>query len=337
MLWQRQGGLQVQLSETLAAVKERGFDARVFDTLAERLEDFDVIHVFGAINGNERIVAAARAAGVAVVVSPVLHPPFSRRDARRARLATRVTGRLTGWQFTTGYEQVRRAVTGAGAVVALGEAERQLLVAGYGVAPSRLHVIPNGIAERFRCSDARAFREATGIEGPFLLQVGTVTDYKNQLASARLARHLDKPLVLIGPSPGGEAAYLEACREAAGGRLHALGALAADSELMASAYTAAELLLLPSRSEVMPLVVLEALAAGTPAVMTRHSSLVLDDPAGCVRRIEPTDDADFAAAVRAQLTAPPAAADCRALVAEMSWPAVADALIPIYREVAGHA
>ena len=75
MLFQRRGGLQVQVRETLAALRGIGVEASLFDVRSERLEDYDVAHVFSAINGNHRIVEAAKIAGLPVVLSTVLHRP----------------------------------------------------------------------------------------------------------------------------------------------------------------------------------------------------------------------------------------------------------------------
>jgi hypothetical protein len=333
MLWQRTGGLQVQMKETISALRSLGCDAELFDTNRQRLGDFQLIHIFGAINGNEKIAEAARSARIPLVISSVLHPPFTRFDALRARLATMVTRRLTGWQFTTSYDLTRRAVNAADAVVALGEEEQTLLRTGYDVSPERISVVPNGISSRFQEAEGALFREHIDINGPFLLQVSSITPYKNPLASARAAAALDLPLVLIGQTPGDGEPYLEQCRDAAGGRLHYVGALPADSPLLPSAYAAAQVLLLPSKSEVMPLVTLEALAAGTPVVMTSHSSLELDNAGKRLQTFDPTDQAGFEKTIRGVVNAPPSTEECRDLVKHMTWKAVAEQLEQIYRRI----
>lgn len=330
MLWQRSGGLQVQIRETMKALRQLGCDAKLFDFNVDRLDDYDLLHVFGAINGNDRIVAAGAEAGVPVVISPVLHPPFSRREAALADLATRLTGRLTHWQFSTTYEPIRRALTAAQAVVALGPAEKTVLERGYGTESRRITTIPNGVARYFFGADERVFREQTQISGSFLLQVSSISEYKNPLASARVAAALRMPLVLIGQMHAGGQALLSGCRNLLGDDFFYLGALAAESGLLSSAYAAASVLLLPSQSEVMPLVVMEALAAGTPVVMTRHSSLQFDNCAGIVEKVNPTNDAELILAVRRILDGSPSAAQCKALVEPFTWTAVGQQLAELY-------
>lgn len=333
MLWQRTGGLQVQIRETLHALREAGCDARLFDANNERVEDYDVVHVFAAINGNERIVEAASDAGVPVVISSVLHPPFSRWDAIRARAATEITRRLSGWQFTTSYELTRRALSMAALVIALGKAERELLVKGYGLPDGRIREIPNGISERFFSATDALFRAKTGLTSPFVLHVSSVTPYKNPLASAKIAAQAGLPLVLIGPVVEKYEAYLGRCRLEAKHGFHYLGALPAGSELLASAYAAASVLVLPSRSEVMPLVVLEALAAGTPAIVTRNTSMKLKGAGSSVIALDPDDLGAWVRTVEGSMNEPINRKRYQSVVKEMTWERVARELISIYRNV----
>lgn len=334
MLFQRLGGLQVQVRETLASLAELGVAARLFDSNREKLRDFDVIHVFGAINGNHRIVESAKEAGRAVVISPVLHPPFSKRQGRTARFCDALTGRLTNWEFHTSYRQVRTALEKADAVIALGEAERDVIVEGYGLDPGRIRIVPNGVARRFFDADGAAFRRHSGIVGRFALQVASVSPYKNQLTGIRALAGDDIQYVMIGGCAREHRRYLDQCLSAGTGKAHYAGAFSADDPLLASAYAAADVFVLPSQSEVMPLVVLEALAAGTPAVMTRHSSLKLKDAGPCVIEVDPQDMNAISGAVRGILEARPTKKSCQALVADYSWQTVAGKIKEIYEYVA---
>jgi len=333
MLFQRLGGLQVQMRETLASLAELGVAARLFDSNNEKLADFDVIHVFGAINGNHRIVEAAKEADRAVAISPILNPPFSKRQGRIARFCDSLTGRLTNWEFHTSYRQIRTALEKADAVIALGEAERDVIVEGYDIDPTKVWIIPNGVARRFFDADGSAFRRHSGIAGRFALQVASVSPYKNQLTGIRALASNDIQYVMIGGCPREHRRYLDQCLSAGNGKAHYIGAFSADDPLLASAYAAADVLVLPSQSEVMPLVVLEALAAGTPAVMTRHSSLKFEDAEPRVIEVDPQDGNAIANAVRKVLDQGPTKASCQALAADYSWQTVAEKIKEIYEYI----
>ena len=106
MLFQKKGGLQIQVKETLAALLEAGMDADIFDPLSAKLEDYDVIHVFSANHGNYNIVAAAKEAGCKVVMSPLAEDKWNRKIAFRSRLIDKVLRRLSSYLNYSFYSQV---------------------------------------------------------------------------------------------------------------------------------------------------------------------------------------------------------------------------------------
>ena len=122
MLFQRVGGLQVQVLETCQALRESGLDAVLFDYRNDRLRDFDIAHVFSAINGNHRIVDQARSDGLPVVLSTVLHPPWPRSSELRSQMISRIASRLSNWSLTTSHQKgsplLDRSWTGAGSGIA---------------------------------------------------------------------------------------------------------------------------------------------------------------------------------------------------------------------------
>lgn len=333
MLFQRLGGLQVQILETQSALERMGVSAQLFEQTKGRLSDFDIIHVFGAINGTERIVEAAKDAARPVVLSSVLNPPLTRRQGRIARFCDSLTGRLTGWTFQTTYRQAWRALNLADVVIALGPAERDVIVDGFCISPDKIRIVPNGVASRFFDGDGAVFRDRFGIKGRFALQVSSVSGYKNQLAGIRAARTLGLEYVMIGGCGEREQGYLERCLSTGGGQVRYLGAFPADDPILPSAYAAAEVFVLPSQSEVMPLVVLESLAAGTPVVMTRNSSLKFADAGARVMEVDPRDDQAIANAVEACIAARSTVPDCQALVTDFSWHRVAEQIKGIYEEL----
>ncbi|UGQ48549.1 glycosyltransferase [Massilia endophytica] len=330
MLFQRDGGLQVQVRETIAALNAlpQSLSVQLVDVRSEPLASYDLIHVFSAINGNHRLVETAQEAGVPVVLSPLVSPGWDRTAGLRARLAERCAGRLTGWQVQTSYAQMRRALELADLLIALGPAEQAAIAGGFGIGAERIRIIPNGIAPRFFEADPRPFRQQTGIDGAFVLMVGAISPYKNQLGLAQAMKELGVPLVLIGRAARSDELYLQALQRLPWVRL--LGGLLHESPLLAGAYAAASVLALPSRGEVFPLTVLEAMAAGTPVVMTRESALAIDGAGIAVQTVRWDDQEGLARALRAVLAAPPERQQVRQLVARYSWPKVAGEMADCY-------
>ncbi|HAS11811.1 MAG TPA: hypothetical protein DCS55_15045 [Acidimicrobiaceae bacterium] len=162
--------------------------------------------------------------------------------------------------------QLRRA----DAVVVHWEAAARDLVGRYGLAPERFHVIPRGVeAVRFpqRSIDSRRqHRRALGVDvdARVIVAVGALSDEKNlESVILAVAQLPDVVLVLAGAGPDEERLRFEAERRAPG-RVQFLGAV----DDVVGVYHAADVLVLASKSEGMPGVVIEAGMCGIPVVAT---------------------------------------------------------------------
>ena len=334
MLFQREGGLQIQVSSTIAALQRLsvpGLRVELVDPNRQRLDQFDLIHVFSAINGNHRLVELAAELGVPLILSAVLSPGWSRLDGMRARLADRLAGRITGWNVQTSYAQIKRALQLSQLVIALGAAERDAIVRAFHTPRDKVRVLPNGISPHFFDAQPDKFRQHTGLSGPFVLMVGAISPYKNQLGLLQALAGTGLPVVLIGRAQRQHQGYLQ--QLLAMPRVRWLGQLEHADPLLASAYAAASVLALPSQGEVFPLSVLEALAAGTPAVMTDESALSLSDSAFALKQLHWKDGAGMRLALTQLAEHPPERAAVRALVERYSWQRVAEQIVACYTEV----
>lgn len=338
MLFQREGGLQVQVRETIAALNRLGQDAahplqaELVDPNRERLDSYDLIHVFSAINGNYRVVEAATEMGVPVVLSPLLSPGWDRSSGFRARVADRLAGRLTAWHVQTSYAQTKKALQLARLVIALGEPERDAIMSGFLIEASKIRVFPNGISRQFFTARPEVFRHRTGITGPFVLMAGTISPYKNQLGLVQALEGLDLPIVLIGRCAREDQGYLDAVLRSS--RVRWLGELQHQDPLLAGAFAAASAVALPSHGEVFPLAVLEALAAGTPVVMTDENALDLAECDFALRKVAWHDAVAQRVAIQNFLAAPPERAAVRALVDQYTWQRVASQIANCYFDLA---
>ncbi len=337
MLFQRDGGLQIQVRETIAALNRLPakaappMEVQLVDANHERLADFDVLHVFSASNGTYRIMEAASEQGVPVVLSPLLSPQWGRACAWRARLADRLAGRLTQWMVQTSYAQTRRALQLADMVIALGEAERDAIVQGFAMRAEAIRVLPNGINAHFFTANGDLFLRETGIAEPFVLMVGSISPYKNQLGLALALAGTGLRLVLIGAAPREQHAYFQQLLDLP--HVSWLGTLEHAAPLLASAYHAAGVVALPSQGEVLPLSVLEALAAGTPVVMTAQSALDLPDSAFALRKLRWDDGHAQRRAILELLAHPPERTRVQALVQGFTWERVAAQIAECYYQV----
>ncbi|HEX5184215.1 MAG TPA: glycosyltransferase [Allosphingosinicella sp.] len=222
--------------------------------------------------------------------------------------------------------QLVRAGEHAAGMLAVSEDLRAAMIA-LGLPAERIAVHLTGVdPSLFHPGDRAAAKAALGLPGPILLVVGTLGPRKGQSLAIRMLRELPAAtLILVGWGPVWRDLAAEAARLGVADRLRLLGSRP-QAELP-GLYRAADVTLLPSRSEGLANSLVESLACGTPVVTTLvfGAGDIVDRPeAG---RIVARDPAAFAAAVRALIASPPAPESlAAATAAKFSWASNAEQL-----------
>lgn len=333
MLFQNEGGLQVQIRETIKHLRELGVDAGLVDVTTQKLSGFDIIHVFAATHGNDKLVEQARAKGCRVILSSLINPslvPPSAWSLRAVKFLDRTLNRVSQWTVTTNYATVRKALTGADHVIALSNWERLAVSRVYDVAPSAVTVVPNGVSSHFFEADAAAFHASHSVDGPFVFCPAQISPWKNQKTLVEAMAGTGVTVVLAGPLPEREKPYLESCLQVPGAKVIYIGNLDRTSAAFAGCFSAAAAVVLPSKAESGPLVALEALAAGTPAIITSRNGLDLRADGLCLSMVAPFDTAALKNALLGVLANPPTSGQCKQLVADFSWHHVARQVATVY-------
>jgi glycosyltransferase involved in cell wall biosynthesis len=193
------------------------------------------------------------------------------------------------------------------AVQALTEKDRRDAIA-LGAPEERVHVIPNGVHLPPQRPRERSFERRWGIpEGaPLVLFLGRLHAIKGLdvlVESFAQCGVNDAQLVLAGPDDDGSGARAEhqAAQLGCGDRVHRIGKV--DGELRDQLLAGADLFALTSRTEGLPMAVLEALAAGLPCLLSEHCNVpeVEEHGAGSVL---PLDPAQISSALARQLSDP---------------------------------
>jgi teichuronic acid biosynthesis glycosyltransferase TuaC len=159
-------------------------------------------------------------------------------------------------------------------VLAVSEHLRDKVI-GLGVSPERAHLWRQGVdRQTFYPGDKAKAREALGLtgEGPVLLWVGRMVPVKGLDVLLEACRRLVKTsvpfrLYLVGDGPSRPALEAEARRAGLAERVVFAGPC--PHERLGDWYRAADLTVLPSRSEGLPNVLRESAACGTPFVASR--------------------------------------------------------------------
>jgi glycosyltransferase involved in cell wall biosynthesis len=228
--------------------------------------------------------------------------------------------------------QVLDAARRADALLAVSGALRADMVA-LGMPEDRIAVHYTGVdLDRFAPCNRAFAKKALGIEGALIVSVGALIPRKGQaILIEALADVPDATLVLIGE--GGDRAALESRAAALGlaDRVRFAGSLDADS--VAEWLAAADVMALASASEGLANAWVEALACGTPIVITDAGGAyeLVDRPeAG---RIAARAPAAFASAIRDVLAHPPEQDAVRRIAERFTWGANADRLLAHLRAI----
>jgi glycosyltransferase involved in cell wall biosynthesis len=182
------GGLQVQIEQTMAALREIGVEVEELRWWDENQRG-DVLHHFGRIPFHH--VELAHQKGMKVVFSDFLGN-VAARPRRKIALQSVVI-------------RVARALIPAERLVALSwlsyqtadtcfvltPAEEALAIRVFGAPPNRVKVIPNGVEEVF-------FKSANSARGDWLVCTATIRDIKRVTELASAAVEARTPVWIIG-------------------------------------------------------------------------------------------------------------------------------------------
>ena len=231
-----------------------------WQTIKRLVANADVIHLMGHWSVlNLLVYWAARRAKKPYVVCPAGALPIFGRSANIKRLYNFVAGRAI--------------IRNASAWIAVTKGELSHFEV-YGIVPSRVRVIPNGVNEEdFPAADVVAFKRKHKIpDAPIILFMGRLNPIKGpdllleafiKVRDSLLGAHL----VFAGPDGGMLAALTNTVRQSGISEfVHFLGFM--DGAERVAAYRMANLLVVPSRQEAMSIVAVEAGFCGTPVLLT---------------------------------------------------------------------
>ena len=198
----------------------------------------------------------------------------------------------------------RHGLPRADLIIAVADGVRQNLVHEFGIPPDRIVVVHNPIdLEQIRRSATEPGATPVAGPGPLLVAVGRLVRFKGFdlliHAMARLPPGLRARLIIIGE--GEERPHLERLIDVEGlrGSVQLLGLQRNPWQYMAQA----DLFVLPSRTEALPNVIIEAFALGLPVLATDCSPGVREllDGGECGLLVAPDSAAALAAGLARML------------------------------------
>ena len=329
----RPGGDAIHARALVAALREQGCDITLSGDLRPDLADYDLVHIFNTAGVESPLAQAlwARRCGRPAVLSPIYHWHLP----RYRHIAWNWRGDAATEAAMVALERVqqRLLLRLVAPILPSSQPEADALTADFPDLKAPLRVVHHGIDGRFAGGDGAHFCSVYELPPRgFVLCVGRKEERKNAIAAIAACRDLGLPLVLIGHEPEGAADYLARCRELAAGADPPVRFLThLDPSIVADAYAAARVHVLPSFFEVAELVSLEAALGGCNIVATANGGMreYLGDAAWYC---DPDSAASVKAAVAAAWAAPLRPEVGPALAERFTWERAARATLDVYQE-----
>ncbi|PYU74952.1 MAG: hypothetical protein DMG49_03805 [Acidobacteria bacterium] len=284
--WRRnENGVQAIYVPTWLRYRRVSWNPAVKRYCRARLQNFDVVHIFGLYDLlGPAVAAASRKRSRPYVLEPIgMFVPIVRNLWLK-----RMYHALWG----------RRLLEEASAVIATSDQEAEELVAG-GLPPTRVVLRRNGVEVPASWPERGMFRRAHGVspEAKLVLFLGRLSAKKSPdlllRAFAELSgRSTGIPMTLVfaGPDESGVEAELGQMARQLGvlSKVQFVGPVFGETKW--AAYRDADVFVLPSRHENFGNTAAEAVAAGTPVIVTEQCGIapLLADEAGLVVRHDTT-------------------------------------------------
>lgn len=245
------------------------------DWLVQHIHDIDVIHVTNVTLDSmiHPIVDVAATRNVPIIMTPFIH-----------------LGEVHDPAFVRYYSMPQQLDILRRSQYVLTMTQREtLFLQDQGIDPTRMHVVGAGVTpEHVQNGNATAFRTRHGLTAPIVLQVGAMARDKGTITTIEAMQRLwqsgvEAHLVLIGAPLQHFSEYVAQLPASIQQRILIL-AYASDAEKR-DAYAAAQLFVMPSRTDSFGIVFLEAWvnmlpviganAGGIPDVITDHEDGLL--------------------------------------------------------------
>ncbi|MCW1823973.1 glycosyl transferase family 1 [Mycolicibacterium conceptionense] len=305
----------------------RTFTMRVARILAERRDEFDVVHDNQSLGSALLKIAES---GLPVVAT--VHHPITRD--RVVEIAAAKWWRKPLVRRWYGFAEMQKKVARKiPELLTVSSSSAADIAEDFGVTRDQLHIVPLGVdTELFKPAEHRVRGRIIAIASADVPLKG-VSNLLHAVARLRVARDLDVQLVSkLDPNGPTEKLIAEL---GISDIVHSSSGLS-DEEL-AALLASAEVACIPSLYEGFSLPAVEAMASGTPIVASRAGALpeVVGDDGACARLVRPADVDELTAVLGELLDSPSerrklgAAGRQRALDV-FSWESVAAQTVAVY-------
>lgn len=332
--FQNIGGGEILLLKTKEYLEKEGIYCKLFDIWNDKLEDFDVLHVIGAVKDCLGLMITAKNKGVKVVLDPVFFSTFQRALheegglRRKAEACMRHLIKVVMPYFPSARREMMLI---SDAVIPNSRIELEQLKRLFAITQEKMHVIFNGVDAAFEKGDSSLFVTKFGIRD-FILSVGRIEPRKNQLNLVKASRSFKQPLVIIGDPVSDYMDYYRECKKAGMDKVIFLDRMDHSDPMLKSAYKACSCFVSQGWFETPGLAAMEAGLAGARVASTDK---------GCTREyfrdlveyFDPADINSIRKAVERAVNKEKASAFQAYIKNNLLWETIARKNIEVYKQI----
>ncbi len=296
-LFREVGGDTIQIVKTKDNLQKLGVEVDLSLELSPKLTPYDIVHLFNITRVHETYMQAcnARSQEKPIALSTIYwNMDEYSRYAKKFNIIKRFLGPaierdpIKGWllslrdylrggtadvsrklQYRMGLKSQQKAVLDmADILLPNADLEYQLIKRDFAI-EKPYFVVPNAADSDIASGDMDVFFSEFGLKD-FVLAVGSISIRKNYLSLIKALKRTGLKLVIVGKSCAAEAKYAELCRKEANEDVQFIDGL--ERDMLANAYAAAKVHVLPSWYETPGLASLEAGLAGCNIVTTDRGS-----------------------------------------------------------------
>ncbi len=332
--FQNKGGGEILLEKTEQYLLDKGIEVIRFDTWNDKIEDFDILHVFGSVKECLPLMCVAGERGTKVILESIFWSDFRRAFneygpvLKRSEMVLRHFVKVAFPFFPSARKKMFEV---ADLIFPNSHNEGVQISRLFNIPMKKMFVIPNGVDNSFSDAVPGPFIEKYGLKD-FVLGVGRIEPRKNQLNLIKAVKNIGTELVLIGDAVSGYEWYRDLCVKEASERVHFIDSLPHGSDMLTSAYAACDTFVLPGWFETPGLAALEAALAGAKIIVTDGGS-TREYFGDKVLYIEPHKPRDIKGKIKMSL-ADTATDDLKKMIQEKYlWQNVAERTVEGYRKV----
>lgn len=262
------GGLRTQVNFTALHLRNFGVEPVFLSPFKELKKlDLNLVHVFGSSIENSGIMSQLNQLNIPVVLSPVFYSNRSSSSIAKAIKIERLLSKF-GNGIRSDFGIKAQICNRADLILPNTKKEADLVKEGFSISNNKIKVVPNGVEERFAKADPDLFHQKYGLKDFVCFAGQAGAPRKNVELLLKAAPNIKAPLVIIGSFSDNE--YGSRCQQIAGklDSVTLIDSLDHNSDLLASAYAACKVFVLPSQYETPGIAAMEAALAGSNIVIT---------------------------------------------------------------------